>query len=125
MCAGPDDVPLDELASWMDGRCGRRIIHLGSCDVVTDDAACRRFVETTEARALCGYTSQVGWLAPVAFELLLIAAVANEPLATAAMALEDVKRSCAALSRPLGFRVYRHRDTGPYDPKHRADLPGL
>ena len=101
------------------------IFHLGSCEVVMDESACRRFVSETRARAICGYTTQIGWLAPVAFELLLIAAIANEPCATAALALEDVKRSCAALARPLGFRVYRHRDTGGYNPRDRADLPGL
>lgn len=123
--AGKDEVPLQTVADWLDGGGSKRIFHFSSCEVLKDRHACGCFVKNSKARAMCGYTTKVGWLAPVAFELLLIAAVSNEPRETAELALEDVRRKVRALAKPPDFKVIRHADSPRYVPEDRPDLPGI
>ena len=71
-------VSLEDLEHMIRGRATGRIIHFGSCSVMkTDPARLREFHKSTGARAVVGYHNDVGDLDVVAFELLLLQALAT------------------------------------------------
>ena len=69
-------ISLDDLADWIDGRAEGRIIHFGACSVMRlGDRRLREFLETTGARAVTGYRTDVDWLEAMAFDALMLGAL--------------------------------------------------
>ena len=74
---GGDEVKLEEIGEILDGQCdGKGLIHFGSCSTLrlTDDC----FLEKTGAAAVSGYRVEVGWIEPLAFEMLYFRSVSEE-----------------------------------------------
>ena len=66
-------ISLDDLADWINGRAKDRIIHFGACSVMRlGDRRLREFRETTGARAVTGYRTDVDWLEAMAFDALML-----------------------------------------------------
>jgi hypothetical protein len=69
-------IGFDELEEILEGKCGRRVIHFGSCGTVgVHGARLNRFMNRTGAVAISGYQSTDGveWLSSSAFEILYFA----------------------------------------------------
>lgn len=65
-------VELDELAEQLEGRCGGRIVHLSCCGTMgIDRRRLTRFLRTTGALLVSGYTTDVDWVDTAAFEIML------------------------------------------------------
>lgn len=71
-------VSLDAIAKQLKGACDNRIVYFGSCSVMkTDKRNLKRFLDITEAVAVCGYKTDVPWLPTAAFELLILGHLQN------------------------------------------------
>lgn len=69
-------VTLEELAQPLAGKCSNRVIYFGSCAVLAErEGEGERFLKTTGARAVIGYTKSVEWMESSAFDLLLFDAL--------------------------------------------------
>ncbi|MBN1889155.1 MAG: hypothetical protein JW850_14275, partial [Thermoflexales bacterium] len=70
---GAESYSLDDLAGVLEGQCANRLIMMSSCSTLgIDKRYLKRFLERTEALAVCGYRTDVDWLRSAAFELLLL-----------------------------------------------------
>ena len=70
---GDDEVTLEDMGSILEGRCGNCLIHFGSCATLNlDPQEVARFFERTGAVAISGYVKNVGWIEPIALELLYL-----------------------------------------------------
>ena len=68
-----DDFKLEEIADALDGCCSKCLIHFGSCKTLKlDPDRVGGFLERTGAVAVSGYTKNVGWIEPIALELLYL-----------------------------------------------------
>ena len=66
-------VPLNEIAEKLKGKCTNRIILMGSCLIFKSSIKIlSSFKNETDALAICGYQTSVGWTESTAFELLLM-----------------------------------------------------
>ncbi|MDT4987689.1 MAG: hypothetical protein QOI74_1783 [Micromonosporaceae bacterium] len=98
-------IELDELETWLAGRCEGKKLYFGSCAVL---AAPRdrlsAFLDETKASMLCGFTRYVDWVEAAAFETVVLDALANGKRADST---ERLMRSArwSAFARHLGFRV--------------------
>ncbi len=71
--AGDDSVTLENIEDILAGRCSKCLIHFGSCKTLQlDPKRVGRFLERTGAVAVSGYTKDVGWIEPIALELLYL-----------------------------------------------------
>ena len=74
---GEGDVSLDQVAIWIDGRAQGRTVYFGSCSTLDlETKRIKGFLRSTKARAVVGFTKDVDWLGSVAFDLLLLDALA-------------------------------------------------
>jgi hypothetical protein len=69
-----DRVSLTELGEMMRQRFAGWIIHFGTCSTLRKPREVERFVETTGASLVTGFTRDVDWIESSAFELLLFKA---------------------------------------------------
>jgi hypothetical protein len=70
---GKDFVSLDELGDMLEGACKDKIIHFGSCKTLsTDNRNITRFLEKTGALCVCGFESEIDFVASSAFDMILI-----------------------------------------------------
>ncbi len=104
---GDEPYSLDKLGALFEGRCHNAIIVFGSCSTLdVRERSLLKFLEKTGALAVCGYRSDVDWLAATAFELLMLSAMqGNEFSGRGIAAIEKKIRSSSALSRELKFRL--------------------
>lgn len=73
-----EKITLEWLGKRMGGRCAGRVIFLASCSTVDVSAArAKRFLDSTGAAALVGYTTPVEWLAAAEMDLLVLGALAD------------------------------------------------
>ena len=71
--AGDDNFKLQEIEDALEGSCSKCLIHFGSCKTLKlDPKRVGRFLERTGAVAVSGYTKNVGWIEPIALELLYL-----------------------------------------------------
>lgn len=70
---GQDALRLDQLGEMLEGACEGRLIHFGSCSTLdVHGNKLNGFLRQTGALAICGYKTEVDWLAATAFDLLLL-----------------------------------------------------
>ena len=73
-------VALEDLALHLDGRASGRIMYFGDGGCATLDAErqqLQQFVKATKLRGIFGFLEDVDWIESVAFEILLIEALAR------------------------------------------------
>lgn len=68
-----DGVGFNDIERELEGTCTKCLIHFGSCETLN---LCQKridsFLERTGAVAVSGYTKNVGWIEPLALELLYL-----------------------------------------------------
>lgn len=70
---GYDSVNLEAIADILGKRCANCLIHFGSCKTLKlKPKRVDSFLERTGAVAVSGYTKNVGWIEPIALELLYL-----------------------------------------------------
>lgn len=71
--SGNDSVELEHIEEELEGCCDRCLIHFGSCEILKlDRERIDSFLERTGAVAVSGYRKNVGWIEPIALELLYL-----------------------------------------------------
>lgn len=100
-------VTIDHLTGLFVNKLQDCVVHFGSCSIFgPDDRAIDTFRERTGARAVTGYARDVGWIDSAAWELALLAVLADyKQLGTALNRLQDDKYR--TLRDSLGFKVVR------------------
>ena len=102
-------ITLEELAERLDGRCRGRIIHFGSCGTVAvHGRELNRFLDRTEALAVCGYKEEVGWLDSAAFDLLVLGRLQGASFLQVSSVEKfdrELKSTASGLYKKLGFRL--------------------
>ncbi len=72
--ADRDLLTLDQIAALVPGRLTDRVVFFGSCaTMAVPDDDLKDFLERTGARAIVGYTENVGWAQSAAFDPTLLA----------------------------------------------------
>ena len=112
-----DWVELPKLAELMKDRCTNRIIHFGSCSVMsTNKRHLNTFLRETRALAVCGYREDVDWILAAAFELILLATIQSYSFRQRDSAPrfrrfdDSLKAAAPGLYRDLGFRLVTRPD---------------
>ena len=76
-----EEFSMAELVEALRGRCHRRIIHFGACNVLNlHGNSIQKFLLDTDALAVCGYAKDIDWVRSSALDLLLLAAAWRDPL---------------------------------------------
>ena len=102
---GGTDVTLEELTDIIGlGRARDRILYFGSCSTMAaPEADLRAFCHKTGAKAIVGYTRQVGWMESAAFDCLLVpkllTAISVKPVFT------SLEKDYPSFVRRLGLRI--------------------
>ena len=106
---GETSVTLDELAERLEGRCKGRVIHFGSCGTfATPRRDLKKFLDRTQALAVCGYKEDVNWLESAAFDLLVLGGLQDASflqVSSVGKFARDLKETAPGLYRNLGFRM--------------------
>jgi len=103
-----DRVTLEQLGERLDGRCHRRLIYFGACSVLAiDERVIKRFLRTSGAKAVCGYTTDVDWMKSTALDLIAMSELQKFSMTLQGLeaAEKSIRRSTKALSGKLGFRM--------------------
>lgn len=99
---------FDDLGEWLAGKCHHRIIHFGGCSMLKTSKSRRdKFLATTGALAITGYTVDVDWTQAAAFEVLLLSNMFWRAFnRQGAQVIErDVRKQAKGLAKDLGFRM--------------------
>lgn len=72
-----NETTLNDLAEMLGRSAERCYVYLGSCLTLFNEKEARAFVEKTGVEAVLGYRKQVDWLEGAAFEVILLAWLAN------------------------------------------------
>lgn len=73
---GDELYDLDDFARLLYGKMTGRVLYFSSCSTLDiDETDAYQLLKATNARAICGYINDVGWLESAAFELNLLSAV--------------------------------------------------
>lgn len=71
--SGDDEVTLKDMGTILAGCCSNCLIHFGSCATLSlDPVEVDKFLKRTGAVAVSGYSQDVGWIEPIALELLYL-----------------------------------------------------
>ena len=98
-------VSLDSVAEVLKGACAGKRLYFASCSVLrAPQQVLSRFLETTGAAMLCGFTRDIDWIESAAFELGLLGHLVNGERVDAAERAMRSKR-WAPLAEHLGFRI--------------------
>lgn len=98
-------IPIEELAELLAGSCQGRVIYFGSCSTLRlPERRLADFRQTTGARAVVGYTRDVGWTDSAAFDLLQLSAIVRRRRWSTISRL--AKEEHGPFAERLGFRVY-------------------
>lgn len=101
-------VSLDDLEGILDGKCHRRIIHLGGCDSIDlHGNRLNRFLDRTGALAVCGYCGDIDWLCSAVFEIIAFGAMQLNAFtkAGAKAILRKIEDDAGSLHQQLNFRM--------------------
>ncbi len=102
-------VTLDEIRDELAGRCNGRVIFFGSCETMYNRPWERRkFLETTQALAICGYKREIPWMLSAAMDLIVLSAMQEHAFDLQGMRAiaKRIKERSRGLQRALGFRIY-------------------
>ncbi len=101
-------MTLEELGERLGCRCQGRLIYFGACSVLdVDTRVIRRFLKTTGAKAVCGYTTDVDWMKSTALDLIAISELQKFSMTHRGLAAveRNINKSTRVLSGQLGFRM--------------------
>lgn len=102
-------VELSELAEMMKDKCADKVIHFGSCSVMsTKEEELMSFLRMTGALAVCGYQEDADWIEAAAFEMLILAKIQTYNLGRKDSIQKfdkDLRSAAPGLSNKLGFRL--------------------
>lgn len=101
-------VDLDLLEDCLRNRCAGRVIYLGSCGTLNvHGRRLRRFLQNTQALALCGYKEQVDWMWASLLELMVLSHMQQHMLSKYGLhaVRSKVTKVSPFLVRTLGFRM--------------------
>jgi hypothetical protein len=103
---------IEDLGKLMEGKCQNRFIMFSSCSTMRiDKRVLKRFLDRTEALAVCGYRVDVNWLWSTAFELLLLSEIQrNEFSGRGAEAIEGAAKRIARSFKDLDFSIVTVKD---------------
>lgn len=109
---GKDAYSIEALGDLLAGKCANRIIMFSSCSTLRiGKRVLRRFLEKTEALAVCGYRVDVDWLRSTAFELLLFSQIQkNEFSGRGADAIDRAATEIARSFKDLNFHIVTVKD---------------
>ena len=109
---GKDAYSIEALGDLLAGKCANRIIMFSSCSTLRiGKRVLRRFLEKTEALAVCGYRVDVDWLRSTAFELLLFSQIQkNEFSGRGADAIDSAATEIARSFKDLNFDIVTVKD---------------
>ncbi len=109
---GKDAYSVGALADLLAGKCANRIIVFSSCSTLRiAKRELRRFLEKTEALAVCGYRVDVDWLRSTAFELLLFSQIQkNEFSGRGVEAIDRAATEIARSFKDLNFSIVTVKD---------------
>ncbi len=109
---GKDAYSVGALADLLAGKCANRIIVFSSCSTLRiAKRELRRFLEKTEALAVCGYRVDVDWLRSTAFELLLFSQIQkNEFSGRGVEAIDRAATEIAGSFKDLNFSIVTVKD---------------
>ena len=101
-------VTLDDLERSLRDACKGRIIHFGSCSTLDIHGnRLNTFLKKTKALAVCGYKTDVNWLASAAMDLLVLGLF--QEVAERRTSIDKLKKlldeSAPGLQDTLGFRI--------------------
>ena len=102
------EVRLPRLGKLLEGQCQRRIIHFGSCSTLdVHGSLINRFLEQTQALAVCGYRAEADWLLSAAFETLFLGEMQEFSLTRRGMTKLStrIKDLAPGMCRQLDFRM--------------------
>ena len=106
---GEEELPLEELADLMAGRCGNRVVYFGACwTMETDGRRLNTFLQKTRAKAVCGYKEEVDWVESTAFDLLFLGKIQRATLRrrdSLERFDQSLRETAPRLYRDLGFRM--------------------
>ncbi len=103
---------LDDIADMLENKCASRVIIFGACSTLhTDMRRIKYFLWKTEALAVCGYRTDVGWMLSTAFELLLLEAMqGNEFSQRGIPAIRKRAEELGKRFKELDFRIVTSRE---------------
>lgn len=102
---GDDAWTLTELADELPstGALEGKLLHFGSCSVLRNQRECRVLLKATGARAISGFTKDVDWFEPMAFELLMFQKYARYK--RFGSFVNGIERDYGQLGDKLGFTI--------------------
>ncbi|MFH1689634.1 MAG: DUF6642 family protein [Candidatus Eisenbacteria bacterium] len=109
---GKHSYSIDDLGKLMEGKCANRFIMFSSCSTLRiDRRVLRRFLDRTQAMAVCGYRVDVDWMRSTAFELLILSQIQkNEFSGRGAQAIDREAKRTARSFKDLDFSIVTVRD---------------
>jgi len=109
---GDEAYSIEALADLLAGKCANRIIVFSSCSTLRiAKRELQRFLEKTEALAVCGYRVDVDWLRSTAFELLLFSQIQkNEFSGRGVEAIDRAATKIAGSFKDLNFSIVTVKD---------------
>ena len=103
------ELPLENLAKMMKGRCANRIVYFGSCSTMnTDGRRLKTFLQTTRANAVCGYKEEIDWIESAAFDLLFLGNIQGKTFRQRNSLVQfdkKLRETAPKLYQDLGFRM--------------------
>ncbi len=102
-------VALEEIGEALAGRCNGRVILFGSCETIRAVPWQRRkFLDSTQALAICGYQREVDWMLSAAMDLIVLDAMQEFTFTLQGISAtaERIRERSRGLGRALGFRIY-------------------
>lgn len=102
------EVELDQIAEKLEERCKGRLVHFGACSTLRCDLRhLKRFLTTTGALAVSGYTKDIGWMQSAAFEVFLLSTMQyNARTRAGAKAIRGrIESAAKRQAKELGFRM--------------------
>ncbi len=105
-------VTLEEIGEALSGKCNGRVILFGSCETIRAAPWQRKkFLEATEALAVCGYRREIDWMTSAAMDLIVLAAMQEFTFTLNGISAiaERIRQRSRGLQRALGFRIYTRR----------------
>ncbi len=107
---GGRDASLDDIAEWLGDKCHKKILFFASCSTMkVDGRRLQRFLRSTNALAVMGYTEDVDWIGAAAFETMILAELQDFSMTRTGLRAV-YRRIHASLSRSnfykkLGFKM--------------------
>ncbi len=101
-------MTLEELGERLGCVCQGRLIYFGACSVLAASTRIiQRFLETTRAKAVCGYSTDVDWMKSAALDLIAISELQKFSMTHQGLAAveKNINKSTRVLSGELGFRM--------------------